>query len=95
VVGIDHIDPMLSVMLCSQRHPWLSQFHTNLGQCASLDEIEALLNVKVQRWRGMTNISVSQDGVEEGKGPIDEDAGIHRRDLGLSGFLDEDELSGG
>jgi len=43
----------------------------------------------------MANISVSQDGVEEGKGPIDENAGIHRQDLGLSGFLDEDELSGG
>jgi len=78
-----------------QRHPWVSQFRTNLGQCTSLGEIEALLNVKVQRWRGMSNLSVSPDGEEEGKGPIDEDGGIHRRDLGLSGFLDEDKLSGG
>ena len=42
----------------------------------------------------MTNIPVPQDG-EEGKGPIDEDADIHARDLNLSELLNENELSGG
>ena len=40
------------------------------------------------------DIPVPQDG-EEGKGPIDEDAGIHVRDLNRRELLDEDKLSGG
>src|SRR5579863_7424930 len=93
MVGINHMDSTLPVMPCSRCRPWFSQFRTKLGQCTSLDEIEALLNVKVRRWREMTNVSVPQDR-EEVKGPIDEDAGFHARDLNLRAFLDEDELSG-
>jgi hypothetical protein len=74
------------------RRPWFFQFRTKLRQCVSLDEIEALLNVEVRRWRGMSNISVPQDG-EEGKEAIDEDAGILAQDLNLREFLDEDKLS--
>jgi hypothetical protein len=94
MVGIDQMNPTLSVILRSRRRPWFSQFRTKLRECASLDEIEALLNAKVRRWCGMTNIPVPQDG-EEGKGPIDEDAGIHARDLHRRELLDEDEFSGG
>jgi hypothetical protein len=88
------MDLMLSVMLRSRRRPWFPQFRTKLGQCASLNEIEALLNVKVRRWRGLTDLSVPQRG-KEGREAIDEDAGIHARDLNLRGFLEEDELSDG
>jgi hypothetical protein len=94
MVGIKQMKPTLSIIVRSQRRPWFSQFRTRLGQCTSLDEIEALLNAKVRRWPGMTNIPVPRDG-EEGKGPIDEDAGIHARDLTLRELLDENELSGG
>lgn len=88
------MDLMLSVMLRSRRRPWFPQFRTKLGQCASLNEIEALLNVKVRRWRGLTDLSVPQRG-KEGREAIDEDAGIHARDLNPRGFLEEDELSDG
>jgi len=91
MVGINQMNPTLSVILRSRRRLWFSQFRTKLGECTSLDEIEALLNAKVRRWRGMTNIP---DG-EEGKGPMDEDAGIHARDLHLRELLDEDEFSDG
>jgi hypothetical protein len=94
MVGINQMNPTLSVILRSRRRPWFSQFRTKLGECSSLDEIEAVLNAKVRRWRGMTNIPLPQDG-EEGKGPIDEDAGLHAQDLHLRELLDVDEFSGG
>ena len=93
MVGINQMKSTLSIIPRSRRRSWFSQFRTKLGQCTSLDEIEALLSAKVGRWRGM-DIPVPQDG-EEGKGPIDEDAGIHVRDLNLRELLDEDKLSGG
>ncbi|KAI0644800.1 FMN-linked oxidoreductase [Trametes meyenii] len=42
------------------RRPWYSKFRAALGRCGSLDEIETLLRVKVQRWRGLTPL-VSDD----------------------------------
>jgi hypothetical protein len=90
VVRANSIGLPLSVMLCSLRRPWFPQFRIQLGQCVSLDEIEALLQVKVRRWRGLTDIS--RPGVEE---ELDDDVGIQQQTLNLTGFLDEDGLSDG
>jgi tRNA-dihydrouridine synthase 1 len=81
------MDSALSVMLCSQRRPWFSKFRTKLGQCASLDEIEALLRVDVIRWRGLTDLPVAQSRVEA----IDEDTDLPSQGIDLTGFLDDDE----
>lgn len=78
----------LFVMLCSTRRPWFSKFRTKLGQCESSDEIEALLRVKVRRWRSLTDLSVVQDRVES----IDEDSDIPSEGVDLTGFLNDDEL---
>ena len=80
------MDSALLVMLCSERCPWFSEFRTKLGQCASLDEIEALLTVKVRRWRSLTDLPVGR--VEA----IDEDTDIPSRGVDLTEFLDDDEL---
>jgi hypothetical protein len=82
------VDLALSVMLLSERRPWFSRFRTELGQCASLDEIEALLMIKVRRWRGLTDFSVAQGRVEA----IDKDTDIPSQGVDLTGFLDDDEL---
>ena len=78
----------LSVMPCSERRPWFSKFRTKLGQCASLDEIEALLRVDVKRWRGLTDLTVAQGRAEA----IDEVTDILPQGVDLTGFLDDDEL---
>jgi len=70
-----------------QRRPWFSKFRTKLGQCASLDEIEALLRVDVIRWRGLTDLPVAQSRVEA----IDEDTDLPSQGIDLTGFLDDDE----
>jgi len=82
------MDSAFSVMFCSNRRPWFSKFRTKLGQCASLDEIEALLRVNVIRWRDLTDLSVAQGGV----GAIDGDTDIPYQGVDLRGFLDDDEL---
>jgi len=38
--------------LLSERRPWFKKFRTALAATSSLDAIEILLRVKVQRWRG-------------------------------------------
>ncbi|KAF7316264.1 FMN-linked oxidoreductase [Mycena indigotica] len=35
------------------RRPWYTKFRTTLANCRSLEEIEVLLQNKVQRWRGL------------------------------------------
>jgi hypothetical protein len=85
------LDLALSVMLCSKRHPWFSKFRTKLGQCASLDEIEALLRAKVTQWGSLTDLSVAQGRVVA----IDEDTDISSQVVDLTGFLDDDELHDG
>jgi len=77
-----------------QHRPWFPQFRTKLGQTTSLDEIEALLNVKVRRWRGLNDPSVSRGG-KENKEAIDGDSGMHAHDLNLRVFLDEGVCSDG
>ncbi|KAH9888527.1 FMN-linked oxidoreductase [Cubamyces lactineus] len=51
------------------RRPWFNKFRSTLGQCESISEIERLLRVKVQRWRGLKPLSAEEDEDE------DEDAG--------------------
>ncbi|KAJ7185370.1 FMN-linked oxidoreductase [Mycena filopes] len=34
------------------RRPWYAKFRTALGACQTLDDVERLLRVKVERWRG-------------------------------------------
>jgi hypothetical protein len=92
MVSISSMDLVLSVTPRSRRRPWFPRFRTRLGRCASLDEIETLLNVNVRRWRGSINSSTSQRGVE-GAEIIDEDEGSQERGLSLTGFLDDDEVS--
>jgi len=38
--------------LLSERRPWFKKFRAALAATSSLDAIENLLRVKVQRWRG-------------------------------------------
>jgi len=76
------------------RLPWFPQFRTKLGQTTSLDEIEALLDVKVRRWRGLNDPTVSRGGKEDKEG-VDEDSGTHAHNLNLKGFLDEGVCSDG
>lgn len=80
------MDSALSVMFCSNRDPWFSEFRTELGQCASLDEIEVLLRVKVRRWRGLIDLSVAQGR----EGAIDEDTDIPSQRVDPSRFLDDE-----
>ncbi|KAI0359485.1 FMN-linked oxidoreductase [Trametes cingulata] len=47
------------------RRPWYNKFRATLGKCESLEEIERLLRVRVQRWRGLEPLDVD-DGDEEG-----------------------------
>ena len=86
------MDPALSVTPCSRRRSWFPQFRTRLGQCASLDEVETLLKVKVRRLRGLTDFSISQGGMA-GAEAIDDDVGAQERDVRLTGFLDDGEVS--
>lgn len=89
VVGVSGMNPAFLITPCSRRCSWFPRFRTRLGQCASLEEIETLLKVKVRRWRGSS--SISQGGMEDAE-VIDDDAGLQERNLRL---LEEDELSDG
>ena len=84
MVGTSGMDPTLSVMVCSKRRPWFPKFRTKLGQSTSLDEIEALLRIKVRRWRGPADLSVAQTRMEDEV--IDEDSDIQAQGVDLMGF---------
>ncbi|KAJ7038007.1 FMN-linked oxidoreductase [Mycena alexandri] len=44
-----------------RRRPWHNKFRTSLGACKTLDDIERLLRVKVERWRGRAPRTVDAD----------------------------------
>ncbi|KAF9078770.1 FMN-linked oxidoreductase [Rhodocollybia butyracea] len=48
---------------CSRR-PWFKKFRSALNACSDLEDIELLLRVKVQRWRGQTIKSGSESDSE-------------------------------
>ena len=59
----------------SGRRPWFGQFRAALGRCGTVGEIERLLRVKVQRWRGLVPVLADADGDVEGEpGSGSEDA---------------------
>lgn len=89
MVGTSSMKQTLSLMFCSKRRPWFPKFRAKLGQCESLDEIEALLKVKVRRWRGPADLSASQGRIEDET--IDEDADIQAQAVDLAGFLVDDD----
>ncbi|KAL6302680.1 FMN-linked oxidoreductase [Sparassis latifolia] len=50
------------------RRPWFNKFRTALNRCQSVDDIERLLRVKVQRWRGVAPFpgdDLEADGLHE------------------------------
>ncbi|KAI0712809.1 FMN-linked oxidoreductase [Cerioporus squamosus] len=58
---------------CSRR-PWYNKFRAALGRCESVDEIERLLRVKVQRWRGLAPLDpdeVDDEAADEVKVEVD------------------------
>ncbi|TFK85518.1 FMN-linked oxidoreductase [Polyporus arcularius HHB13444] len=53
------------------RRPWFNKFRAALGRCETVDEIERLLRVKVQRWRGLAPLA--SDEVDDGADEADDD----------------------
>ncbi|KAJ7717045.1 FMN-linked oxidoreductase [Mycena metata] len=55
------------------RRPWYNKFRTSLGACKTLDDIERLLRVKVEKWRGraprIVDADVDDDDFAEGNQP--------------------------
>ncbi|KAI0762936.1 FMN-linked oxidoreductase [Fomes fomentarius] len=43
------------------RRPWYNRFRATLGKCETVDEIERILRVKVQRWRGLPPLMEEDD----------------------------------
>lgn len=89
MVGTSCMNQTPSVMFCSKRRPWFPKFRAKLGQCESLDEIEALLKVKVRQWRGPADLSASQGRIEDET--IDEDTDIQAQAVDLAGLLVDDD----
>ncbi|KAI8968816.1 FMN-linked oxidoreductase [Trametes punicea] len=46
------------------RKPWFNKFRAALGRCSTIEQIERLMRVKVQRWRGLTPLSTDGDAEE-------------------------------
>ncbi|KAI0628452.1 FMN-linked oxidoreductase [Trametes polyzona] len=68
------------------RRPWFNKFRAALGQCASVDDIERLLRVKVQRWRGLAPLRAGEEeDDDESEGEIEREE--HRREAGLEETL--------
>ncbi|KAF9009967.1 t-diRNAhydrouridine synthase [Cyathus striatus] len=55
------------------RRPWFSKFRTALNATQSLEEVEKLLRVKVQRWRGRPPLFAHHHGTAEGEDNDDSD----------------------
>ncbi|KAJ7255873.1 FMN-linked oxidoreductase [Mycena haematopus] len=52
------------------RRPWYRKFRSALSACTSLDELERLLRIKVERWRGRLPRPMDEDDSDE-KGQIE------------------------
>ena len=62
--------------VCSGRRPWFNKFRAALGRCDTVDAIEKLLRVKVQRWRGLPPLSHEDTDDEDAQeSDIDEGGG--------------------
>ena len=62
----------------SGRRPWFNKFRATLGRCQTVDEIERLLRVKVQRWGGLAPLTVDEVGENEEDSVEDDDE--HQRE---------------
>ncbi|KAI0686182.1 dihydrouridine synthase-domain-containing protein [Earliella scabrosa] len=59
------------------RRPWFNKFRAALRQCGSVDDVERLLRVRVQRWRGLPPLlgadvdeeEDSEDGASDSEDP--------------------------
>ncbi|KAF8205446.1 FMN-linked oxidoreductase [Mycena galopus ATCC 62051] len=53
------------------RRSWYRKFRTALSTCATLDEIETLLRIKVERWRGRVPRPLGEEEDSDGGGPVE------------------------
>ncbi|KAI0364839.1 FMN-linked oxidoreductase [Pilatotrama ljubarskyi] len=67
------------------RRPWYNKFRATLGRCESIEDIERLLRVKVQRWRGLEPLDA--DGSEEDEDSADEEERWQRAKGGAGGEI--------
>jgi tRNA-dihydrouridine synthase 1 len=56
---------MLINVFFSHRRTWYRKFRAALNACATLDEIERLLRVKVERWRDKTPRPMDEEDEDE------------------------------
>ncbi|KAI0764279.1 FMN-linked oxidoreductase [Trametes elegans] len=61
------------------RRPWFTKFRATLCRCESVDDIERLLRVRVQRWRGLEPL-VDGDEIEQDEDLRTEDEDPTRRE---------------
>jgi hypothetical protein len=56
-------------LLLSHRRPWYRKFRSALNACQTLDDVDRLLRVKVERWRGRAPrlVDADEDQSEEEK----------------------------
>lgn len=62
--GFDSCQPLFDTPRSSQR-TWMTKFLRALTACRTIEEIDKLLKVKTQRWRGKPLIPQDADDIEE------------------------------
>ncbi|KAI0312849.1 FMN-linked oxidoreductase [Amylostereum chailletii] len=73
-----------------ERRPWFHKFRSALAQCASIDDIEALLKGRVRRWRGEASEGLKAElGAEDGEGEAADDDTHDDLDLSLDDHIVE------
>lgn len=67
----------ISYFILSHRRPWYRKFRPALSACKTLDDVERLLRVKVERWRGRAPRPVDEENEsdEESQVEVVEDFG--------------------
>ncbi|RPD58055.1 FMN-linked oxidoreductase [Lentinus tigrinus ALCF2SS1-6] len=55
------------------RRPWYNKFRAALTRCGTVDEIERLLRVRVQRWRGLAPLAEDETEDDEAEAAEDDD----------------------
>ena len=80
----------------SGRRPWFNKFRGVLAKCESVDAIETLLRVKVQRWRELPPLS-DVDVDDDLEGSDTDESGSERgtRNTTPVGGVDVDEAFAG
>lgn len=73
------IDGTALVRPSSSRRTWITKFHRALANCKDLEEIDRLLRLKVQRWRGKPLIFQQEDAESGSESEVADDRDV---DLG-------------